>query len=219
VSACLIGEKINDLILNHGGIDVHHDQVLTTSVESSGLHCDIHPNLDCCSSEGCPQLGNIRTRALERDGSDRIARDAPNSIDVSTTIGNLACHSGDRRRSKWSTQHCDLDASVAARVSFRITWVSLHREALRGSESLNVVTQSSVIDFADRRRHEKGENQLAAYDDLLDIDNHDFATRQSLAQPASDAGAIGPSQCQQKGAGGCVVHHAQTSAGGFVYSA
>ena len=195
--AGVLGEQLDDLVLDQRGVDVHHDEPTAAAGQAGRGHGDVGTDLVGHHGEVLPQVPDVGARHVELDGGHGVAREPPDAVDVGAVVGDRG---GDGRHvvglERGAHQH-DRGPAGAARsvVTVADLEVDPHPEGRAGAGQ---PVDEHVLVAPGGQQHRQGE--VSAHDDLLEVEHLGPDRRRRLEQRLGHAGPVGPVERDEQGA-------------------
>ena len=164
------GEHLDDLALDEGGVDVHHDQPDAAAVEGVALHGEVDALPDGLDREERSQGLGRRAGDVQLDGGDGVARHPLDLVDVGARVGDPARDRGHRRGLERVADDRDVGALAAPAAVVARAAVHLDAHVEVGGGALDGVAQLLPVP---RRGDEDAEHQPTSEHDLLDVEDLD----------------------------------------------
>ena len=191
-----LGEHLDDLALDQGGVDVHDDQPQPVTQQVGRLHGDVDLVAGRLLGQQQPQPLLVDTGDVQVDRGDGVARHPLDPVDVAADVGDPARHRRDRRSAQRVTEDGD---EAATRAATRVVAVALvegdlhpQRLGLLHQRPLEVLEPAGGVD-------QHTEDQPPAHHDLLDVDDLDGVLGQGGEETGRHTRAVVTGQGDQQG--------------------
>ena len=185
VRADPVGQHLDDLALDQGGVDVKDDEPLGPSRQAVILERDIDALGDGDLRQRFLQLSVDRARR-HRDPQLQtrygIVGDAADEVDVDAERGDLAGHHAERLRSDRAAEHDDRVGRRFPHHRHVVAALDRHVETDTVDGRLDLVAQRGPASDLRRADDQHSQRQPAADDDLFDVEQLDLVPRQHLEQ-------------------------------------
>ena len=192
-----LGQQLDDLGLDEGGVDVHDHQPLGPAVEAGGLDGDVEIADGGLGHQLPPEPGRIvGARQVELQAGDGIARQPGDAVDVGAAAGDAGGDGGHGRRPERMAEdgHVQLPAGLRGVFVSAGGHLDVHAEVLGDFGQLGP-DLGLVVPDADQH----AEHQPAADDDLLHVDDLDVGSGQGPEQRRGHAGPVPPGDGDEEG--------------------
>jgi hypothetical protein len=190
------GDHLDDLALDQRGVDVHDHEALGVPQDAVLLHRDVDPLLVGDRGQVGLQLVGVGAGDLHADRGHRVARHADDAVDVAAVVLDALRQRGHGGRTQRGTQHHDLRAAHAAGAVVAHTVLDGDLEPEVPADAAHDPLESAeVVGKGD----EGAEDEPAAHDELLDIDDLDAGRGELAEQPCRDTALVGTREGHQDG--------------------
>ena len=196
--ARVLGEQLDDLVLDERGVDVHHDQPPAAAGQPRRGDRDVGADLVGDQREVVAQVADVGARDVELDGRHGVAGQPPDAVDVGAVVGDRGRDGGDVVGLERRTHDDDGRAAGAARrvVAAPGLEVDAHPEPLAGPGE---PVDEHVLVAAGGEQHRQ--RQVAADDDLLEVEHLGADGRGRLEQRLGHPRPVGTVEGDAAGCG------------------
>ena len=193
----MLGEQLDDLLLDEGRVDVHDDEAAAAAGQAGRGHGDVDAD-----SVRPPARGRARRSAtsapgdVELDGRHGVARQPPDAVDVGAVVGDRRGDGGDVVRSSGAPMTTTA-ARPVRRGALSPRPTSRSTRIPSGRPGPGQPVDEHVLVAARGEQHRQRE--VAAHDDLLDVEHLGADGRGRLEQRLGHPGPVGAVEGDEQG--------------------
>ena len=196
--ASVLGQQLDDLVLDEGGVDVHHHEAATAAGEPGGGHGDVGPDPVRHHGEVLAQVADVGARDVELDGGDGIARQPPDAVDVGAVLGDGGRHGRHVVRLERGAHHHDGGPAGAPGRVVTAPGDQVDPHPQPRPRAGQPVDEHVLVEA---RGEQHRQREVASHDDLLEVEHVGADGRGRVEQHLGHAGPVRAVQGEQERSG------------------